>query len=742
MTFISSGTKSTESTNNSSTANIAGSSTLNGQLSAGAQTITINSVSSFPSGGGTCKIISGNGTEYITYTSINGSILEGISRGAYGTSDVSHVDGSAISGVYIGTSEKNNLIDVMTSLKSNQVGTLYYDFSVNGSDWDTYPTAGFSIAVNTHEFHTAIKGNRYFRVRFENSANNEVTSFRLYTYYGIFKQSNLPLSQEISADADSTVVRAVITGQDPIGSFVNSKEGGIVLSTDVPLGSNESYVSGILDTNGFTQIQLSLFANTTGIFTGQWFADSAGTNVVRNFVVPYTATGTLQNSSAPVFSRYFKFHYTNGDTAQTNFFTEFKFLTGAISSQTLGVESFIASSMVCNLSRNVSVGKKPDGDYVNVPADGSAFSTTTNLLATSDYTSSWVDTDGWNSIEIFITADQESAEDGIVIEFTDDSGADTPIVRGNRKFTYTANNVEKGSVVYRVAPVLDGFRIRYTNGTVDQTSFYLDATLKTNSSNNLYNSSQALEVADFLSEVAIGNISNYSIDTKFGRNPGIDTGSVPEDIWEAGGVYTGQPSDFTPATVDIVSTSENDSSTDTGARVMRFFGLKTTTDTEYTYEDITLNGTNAVTSSDTWWRINRAYIKQAGSGEENAGTISITSNGVGSPLFATIIPGRNQTEIAAYTVPFNKVVLIKNIKLYASRSGDNITLATVSFRVKDNGVYRSRAVYDVSSGYIINDSRLGGIRLGAGADIKMTVESVSANSTVINGSFEYILINV
>lgn len=122
----------------------------------------------------------------------------------------------ALSGAatFTGTSELNSHPDVMCSCYSDVSGTLYFDFSVNGTDWRTFPASGFSVAAGVHEFHTAVKGPRYFRVRFVNGSSAQST-FQLYTYYGTFRQGNTPLNQTIGRDHDAVVSRTTVA-QDEI----------------------------------------------------------------------------------------------------------------------------------------------------------------------------------------------------------------------------------------------------------------------------------------------------------------------------------------------------------------------------------------------------------------------------------------------------------------------------------------------------------------------------------------------
>lgn len=57
--------------------------------------------------------------------------------------------------------------------------------------------------------------------------------------------------------------------------------------------------------------------------------------------------------------------------------------------------------------------------------------------------------------------------------------------------------------------------------------------------NSQVNQAGALLTSDFGTEVARELYSGYTINTKFGRNPDIDTGTTPEDIYNGGSTYTG-----------------------------------------------------------------------------------------------------------------------------------------------------------------------------------------------------------
>lgn len=128
-----------------------------------------------------------------------------------GNTSTTPLSGSA---TFTGAGEYVTQSDVMCVCKTDAAGTLYFDFSPDGTNWDsTFPVNGFAVAAGINEFHTAVKGPRYFRVRLVNGSAAQ-SYLRLYVYYGDFRQGNLPIGAGISADADATVVRSISADLD------------------------------------------------------------------------------------------------------------------------------------------------------------------------------------------------------------------------------------------------------------------------------------------------------------------------------------------------------------------------------------------------------------------------------------------------------------------------------------------------------------------------------------------------
>lgn len=143
-----------------------------------------------------------------------------------------------------------------------------------------------------------------------------------------------------------------------------------------------------------------------------------------------------------------------------------------------------------------------------------------------------------------------------------------------------------------------------------------------------------------------------------GENIDIDTATTPEDVWSPGGkVYL--PSDV--ATTTIVSSSSEDLDLQTGAYEVYVEGL--IGGFVSASEVVTLNGTNAVTLSNGYMRINRAYVGQCGSAETNVGTIQIKH---GANVLSEIQAGHGETQNAVYTVPVGYKGFLKKFSVGVS----------------------------------------------------------------------------
>lgn len=206
-----------------------------------------------------------------------------------------------------------------------------------------------------------------FRIVYTNGSVTQTTFYlaaQLRTK--IQQSSSLSLESPVNADIITETSRVITAGKDPMNNYVNSRSTGTAVITTTPLGGSSTFDTGILDTSGFTQLQNYFRADTDGTFTAEAYSDSAGTDIIRTFSVPYTAGDGLRFLSSPTFGNYIRYRYINSSTPQTDFYFEVRFLVQSLHGQMLGLEDFITPTMVANLGRNVIVGKDTGNNYQNV----------------------------------------------------------------------------------------------------------------------------------------------------------------------------------------------------------------------------------------------------------------------------------------------------------------------------------------------------------------------------------------
>lgn len=290
-------------------------------------------------------------------------------------------------------------------------------------------------------------------------------------------------------------------------------------------------------------------------------------------------------------------------------------------------------------------------------------------------------------------------------------------------------------------------RIRYVNGSTPQTYLRLQTVYSTfrlpNSglSTPIQQDTDALTVRAITEESAIvsGLFTGYSITNKFGTNEDIDTGTLPKDIWENGGVYTGFP-DTTLETVEILSDSASDTAAGTGARTIRITGL----DSGYNIqqETITLNGTTPVASVNQYRRIHTGMIVTAGIGGVNVGNITVRHSATEANIFLFMLPGRNQTNYSAFTVPSGHTAYMRYLHGSIRGTTQAVTPAVVEGNIWTRpfeGVFRSRRPFVISSSCRLFDVIYGGLQFTEKTDIILRITTASGNNISVSGGYDLII---
>lgn len=245
------------------------------------------------------------------------------------------------------------------------------------------------------------------------------------------------------------------------------------------------------------------------------------------------------------------------------------------------------------------------------------------------------------------------------------------------------------------------------------------------------------QYANFILKASAGLIAGVSTVFKFGRNSDIDTGSTPEDVIPQGG---DKLFPTTSSTLSIVSTSTQDGVGGTGIQTMVVEGLDS--DFNQQSETIIMNGTTPVITTLSYFRSSRMYGTLSGSNQRAVGDIIATHS---EGLLVQIETGGGQTLDCTYTVPANHVLLLERLLASLERTSSGAG-AEVHFDICINGgnTWRSQATLSIAaagSSFVERSTDMF-FMIPAKTDIKMRVNQVATNNTVIAGSFEGFLIDL
>ena len=155
----------------------------------------------------------------------------------------------------------------------------------------------------------------------------------------------------------------------------------------------------------------------------------------------------------------------------------------------------------------------------------------------------------------------------------------------------------------------------------------------------------AVRPTDYRLEVASGKRQGRSLWNKFGYNNDIDVGTEVIASW--GGTFNPLT---TATTLNIVSTSANDTNGGTGVNSLVIYGIDESRNEAI--EVVTMNGTTPVVTVSSWLGINRVAMFLCGSSQGNEGTINITSTTGGSQM-AQMPLGGGVTQQCIFHIPKN-----------------------------------------------------------------------------------------
>lgn len=233
--------------------------------------------------------------------------------------------------------------------------------------------------------------------------------------------------------------------------------------------------------------------------------------------------------------------------------------------------------------------------------------------------------------------------------------------------------------------------------------------------------------------LAENKFSGYSIVSKLGKNTDIDTGTVPEDVWDGGGEYTGFPVG-SPENLQVLSTSASDTGT------LFFLYLSDDQDEEYTLGSVTLSGTTPVDTGISAWRVHTAWYDSGDDTTFNVGDITLRHITTTSNIFIFIPAGRSQSNACVFTIPANHIGYITNINLQVRQGGGAGSAVEGSLWVRTSGSSpRLRQPFAAGQDNSL-DRDIIRFPLAAGTDIAMRVISASTNNTDVVGGFQVRLV--
>jgi hypothetical protein len=220
-----------------------------------------------------------------------------------------------------------------------------------------------------------------------------------------------------------------------------------------------------------------------------------------------------------------------------------------------------------------------------------------------------------------------------------------------------------------------------------------------------------------------GSIPDRFTVNKFGKNPDVDTATVPEDLWEVGGVYPFQSAN---QEIEVVVDAG-----DAGKKI-RYQGMYKS-GSDYLPFDLEFTAVTGTTVLSQEALI--IYRSQVVAGGTNTANIDFQISGGGSVL-ARISAGSGQTLMAIWAGVTTQTAFVSSGFASMTRS---VTSGQAQIRLVKrlvDGTEQTKLTFDISnlSGeHFVYEGA--GLEIKAGEYVYLQCTSVSANDTSISGYF-------
>jgi len=221
---------------------------------------------------------------------------------------------------------------------------------------------------------------------------------------------------------------------------------------------------------------------------------------------------------------------------------------------------------------------------------------------------------------------------------------------------------------------------------------------------------------------------------KFGRNDDLDSGDGEVLVWDVGTTYSYQSA---AQTLEVLSSSVNDTAAGSGARTLRLMGV----DADWNLQDeyVTLDGVTPVSTVNQYLRVYRSYVLTAGAGGINEGDVTWRVES-GGDIQARLPAGDGTTFLSLMPIPRGYEGYLYDVRVTTDAAPNSEITTRLRLR-PDGGVFRTIFEEVANRDSPVVRAPTMPARLPEMSDFAVTASAV-ANNTTVFADFDVVLVPV